>query len=56
MALRHILTADGFDAKRAYEINVCELVKPENFDENVIKSEFRLLTSSKRSLKKLYLP
>ena len=32
MAQRFILTADGFDAKRAYELNVCELVKGENFD------------------------
>ncbi len=30
--MRHILTADGFDAKRAYELNVCELVKSENFE------------------------
>jgi len=32
MALRHIITAEGFDGKRAYDLKVCELVKSENFD------------------------
>lgn len=27
IAMRHILTADGFDGKRAYDMNLCELVK-----------------------------
>ncbi len=36
LAMRHVLTGEGFDGKRAQSMNICELVQTEGFDSNVL--------------------